>query len=192
MAPTLTLEDKQAFTRRIGHDPVWFCDRILGAKLWGKQREIAQAIVDTQFVYVPSCHASGKSYVAAQIALWFLYAHPNSIVVTTAPTGRQVRKVLWGEIRRAFGAAVIPLGGELLQTELKSDPKWYAFGFSTDQATNFSGIHADWVLVICDEATGIAADIWEGITGVIANANTRLLAIANPTDASSEFATRVR
>ncbi len=99
---------------------------------------------------------------------------------------------MWGEIRRAFGQATVPLGGDLLQTELKIDPKWYAFGFSTDQPTNFSGIHADWVLVICDEATGIAADIWEGITGVIANANTRLLAIANPTDASSEFATRVR
>ncbi len=171
---------------------MYFCDRILGAKLWGKQREIARAIVDTQFVYVPSCHASGKSYSSAQIALWFLYSHPNSIVVTTAPTGRQVRKVMWGEIRRAFGQATVALGGELLQTELKIDPKWYAFGFSTDQPTNFSGIHADWVLVICDEATGIAADIWEGITGVIANANTRLLAIANPTDSSSEFATRVR
>lgn len=48
------------------------------------------------------------------------------------------------------------------------------------------------MLVICDEATGIATGIWEGITGVLANTNTRLLAIANPTDATSEFATRVR
>ncbi len=192
MPDALTLDDKQAFLARIQRDPVYFCDRILGANLWGKQREIARAIMDTQFVYVPSCHASGKSYSSAQIALWFLNSHPNSIVVTTAPTGRQVRKVMWGEIRRAFGQATVALGGELLQTELKIDPKWYAFGFSTDQPTNFSGIHADWVLVICDEATGIAADIWEGITGVIANANTRLLAIANPTDSSSEFATRVR
>src|SRR5437588_12447957 len=119
MAPILTLEDKQAFTRRIEADPVWFCDRILGAKLWGKQQEIAQALVDTQFVYVPSCHASGKTWDAAQIALWFLYSHANSIVVTTAPTGRQVRKVMWGEIRRAFANAKVPLEGELLQTELK-------------------------------------------------------------------------
>jgi hypothetical protein len=96
MAPILTLGDKQAFTQRIEADPARFCDRILGAKPWGKQREIARALVETQFVYVPSCHASGKAHSAAQIALWFLYAHPNSIVVTTAPTGRQVRKVLRG------------------------------------------------------------------------------------------------
>jgi len=192
MPDTLTLDDKQSFLARIQRDPVYFCDCILGANLWGKQREIAEALVDTQFVYVPSCHASGKSFVAAQIALWFLYSHPNSIVVTTAPTGRQVGKVMWGEIRRAYMGATVPLGGELLQKELKIDPKWYCFGFSTDTATNFSGIHADWVLVICDEATGIAPDIWEGITGVIANANTRLLAICNPTDGSAEIATRVR
>ena len=53
---------------------------------------------------------------------------------------------MWGEIRRAHGQAKIRLGGELLQTEVKIDPKRYAFGLSTDQPTNFSGIHADWVL----------------------------------------------
>jgi hypothetical protein len=31
---------------------------------------------------------------------------------------------MWGEIRRAYGQAAVPLGGELLQTELKIDPKW--------------------------------------------------------------------
>jgi phage terminase large subunit len=165
---------------------------VLNACLWQTQQTIAKALIDTQFVYIPSCHASGKSFLAAHVALWFLFTHPNSIVVTTAPTGRQVRKVLWSEIRRAYTNAPVPLGGELLQTELKLDDKHYAFGFSTDQPTNFSGIHADWVLVIVDEATGIAADIWEGISGVLANQNTRLLAIGNPTDGASEFAARIR
>lgn len=171
---------------------MWFCERILGVNLWGKQREIAEAVRDYQFVYAPSTHASGKSFSASAIGLWALYTHPNSIVVTTAPTGRQVRKVLWQEIRRAHANARVPLEGELLQTELKIDDGWYAFGFSTDQPTNFSGIHARYVLVIVDEATGIAADIWEGISGVLANENTHLLAIGNPTDSSSEFATRIR
>jgi hypothetical protein len=48
------------------------------------------------------------------------------------------------------------------------------------------------VLVISDEATGIGPEIWEGIIGVIANADTRLLAICNPTDGATEIATRVR
>src|SRR5688572_4231813 len=84
---TLTLVEKRTFAARIQQDPVWFCERILGAKLWGKQQEIAEAVRDHQFVYAPSTHASGKSWTAAHIALWFLYTHLNSIVVTTAPTG---------------------------------------------------------------------------------------------------------
>lgn len=46
MPDTLSLDDKQAFLKRIETDPVWFCDRVLGAKLWGKQQEIAQSLID--------------------------------------------------------------------------------------------------------------------------------------------------
>ncbi len=125
------------------------------------------------------------------MALWFLYTHPNSIVVTTAPTGRQVKRILWQEIRRAWGKARVPLDGELLKQELQIDEKWYAFGFSSDEPTNFSGLHADWVLFIVDEATGIPAETWEAIDGVLSGENVRLLAIGNPTDPASEFATRI-
>jgi acetyl esterase/lipase len=48
------------------------------------------------------------------------------------------------------------------------------------------------VLIIIDEVTGLAADIWEGIGGVLAAGDTHLLAIGNPTDESSEFAIRCR
>jgi phage terminase large subunit len=106
---TLTSQDKQVFASRIQHDPIWFCDRVLGASLWAKQQEIIEAVRDTREVYVPSCHSSGKSSTAAHVALWFLFSHPNSIVVTTAPTGRQVKKILWQEIRKAYIGARVPL-----------------------------------------------------------------------------------
>ncbi len=163
---------------------------MLNASLWAKQQEIIEAVRDHAEVYVPSCHASGKSFTAAHVALWFLYSHPNSIVVTTAPTGRQVKKILWQEIRRAHGKAPVPLGGTLLKQELQIDEKWYAFGFSSDEPTNFSGLHADWVLFIVDEATGIPPESWEAIDGVLSNEHAHLLAIGNPTDGASEFAVR--
>lgn len=165
---------------------------MLGASLWAKQREIIEAVRDFSEVYVPSCHSSGKSFTAAHVALWFLFSHPNSVVVTTAPTGRQVKRILWQEIRKAYANANAPLGGTILKQELQIDDKWYAFGFSSDEPTNFSGLHADWVLFIVDEATGIDAEIWEAIDGVLSGANTRLLAIGNPTDATSEFNKRIK
>jgi len=144
-------------------DPALFCRNILDASLWPCQIEIITAVQRYAEVYVPSYHGSGKSYTAAHVALHFLYTYPHSIVIITAPTGRQVRKVLWQEIRRAYSKAKIPLGGEILQTELGLSDKWYAFGFSTDEPTNFSGLHAEHVLVIIDEATGVAADTFKDI-----------------------------
>lgn len=186
--PQQTFQAIQAWKQQ----PNRFCLDILGSQLWQRQVEIIEAVQKYPEVDVPSCHGSGKSYTAAHVALHFLFTHPHSIVITTAPTGRQVRKVLWQEIRRAYANSKVPLGGEILQTELKISDKWFCFGFSTDEPTNFSGLHAEHILVIIDEATGVQADIWEGIAGVLSAGDAHLLAIGNPTDEASEFAIRCR
>ena len=109
-----------------------------------------------------------------------------SIVITAAPTERQVSEILWREIRsfeakaRARGN---PIGGKLLQTnKWEFSPDHFAIGFSTtDDAAKFQGAHAPHVLVIADEAAGILEQIYLGITAVLKGAHTRLLAIGNPT-----------
>lgn len=136
---------------------------------------------------VRSCHGAGKSYVAARIALWFLYTNPYSIVVTTAPTHRQVSKILWQELRSAHNGAQAYLAGKLLDTELKIDDKWFAFGFTADKPDNFQGIHARAVLVILDEAAGMSHDIWIAADGLLTGDDCRLLSIGNPTDPTGDF-----
>ncbi len=106
---TLNIQERRVFTTRIQSDPAFFCSRVLGASLWATQRQILAAVRDTPEIYVPSCHASGKSFTAADVALWFLYAHPNAIVATTVPTARQVKRILWQEIRRTWVGARVPL-----------------------------------------------------------------------------------
>jgi hypothetical protein len=69
-------------------DPVGWMRDALGADPWEKQVEIAEAVRDHRRTAVKSCHASGKSYLAARIVLWFLHAFPHGIAITTAPTQR--------------------------------------------------------------------------------------------------------
>lgn len=170
-------------------DPNWFIEHVLGDRAWGKQREIAESVRDNARTAVPSCHASGKSWCAARIALWFLYCFPDSIVATTAPTFRQVQKITWQEIRKAYTGARYPLGGTLLQTEIKVDDGWFAFGFSTDDPNAFQGLHSatGYVLVILDESAGVSPEIWQASDGVLAGQHSRLLSIGNPTEASGPF-----
>jgi len=79
-------------------DPVRCASFLLKSSLWAKQQEILLSVNTHRKTAVKACHASGKTYVAAGAALWWLITHPNGIVVTTAPTWMQVERVLWGEI----------------------------------------------------------------------------------------------
>ena len=80
-------------------NPVMWIENVLGVRLWSKQKEIVRAVRDEPRVAVRAGHNVGKSFVAACLALWFLYSFRPSKVVTTAPTWRQVREILWREIR---------------------------------------------------------------------------------------------
>ena len=100
MEAELSLEQKAKFKERVikyQSDPSLFCKEILGSDShWEKQVEIMESVAKNKYTTVPSGHGIGKSFVAADICLWFLYTHLPSIVITTAPTFRQVERVLWG------------------------------------------------------------------------------------------------
>lgn len=163
-----------------------------GEYLWPRQQEIARAVVKNPRVAVASCNGAGKSYLAARVATWFLKSYQPSIVLTTAPTDRQVRRILWKEIHICYQRAKErgnPFGGELLTKEWKFSEEHFALGFATRDydATAFQGIHAPHVLVIADEAAGLSETIWEGIFSVLKGGHTRLLAIGNPTNLEGQF-----
>jgi hypothetical protein len=51
----------------------------------------------------------------------------------------------------------------------------------------FQGIHARRVLVVVDEARGVAAAIWNGAETLITNDESHILAIGNPDDSATYF-----
>jgi len=176
--------------QRALEDPVWWIREVLGLEPWQKQIEIIESVRDNRTTAVKSCHASGKSFDAGAIALWFLYAHKPSIVLTTAPTDRQVRGILWKEIRKNFQRAKLPLGGTILTQELKLDDDWFAWGFTAPDydPDRFQGFHEIHMLVIADESSGVSDEIFEGIDGVLTSEQSRLLMIGNPTNPTGRFA----
>ena len=119
--------------------PERFAREVLGSSWWSKQREAAEMVAWNRRVAVKSANGVGKTYLAADLALWFLYSHRPSIVLTTAPTWRQVRYMLWEEIRRRFAGARVPLQGKLRVVRLDAGDGSYALGLATDDAVKFQG-----------------------------------------------------
>ena len=107
-------------------------------------------------------------------------AHDDAIVITTAPSERQVRELLWREIRNLHIPRRHTIGGRLTRTRLDFSPKRYAYGFSTNTEERFQGFHSPNIMVIVDEASGVDEFIFQAITGIRNVDNSRLLLIGNP------------
>ena len=169
--------------------PPFFNEWILGGSFWSKQEEIILSVRDNRYTTVRACHDVGKTYIASRTALWFLYSHPQSIVVTTAPTMRQVENLLWRELRSAHESSKQKLGGEPLKTRLDIAPDWYAIGASSGDPDKLQGFHAASgdILIIIDEAAGVNEDAFEAIEGMMTSEKARMLMIGNPTSDSGSF-----
>lgn len=184
MTPTLSA-DELALAELIETDPVFFAREILGHDHWAVPQAILRALSRPRArVAVKSCHSSGKTFTAADSVLWWVIT--GGIAITTAPTWTQVRRLLWGEIRKSHMGARMALGGELTQTELKIAPDVYGMGLSTNEGVRFQGFHGK-VLIVLDEAVGVRPDIYESIEGIRAGGDVRILALGNPTVPSGPF-----
>jgi hypothetical protein len=193
-ASELALIEAEFKRRQYRRDPnLWAAER-LGDILWSGQRKINDAVANHRRVNVLSCHEIGKSFDAALLAGWWIDVWPagDAFVVTSAPTGAQVRAILWREIGRVHTRGKLP--GRVNQTEWMipvpgGRDELVAFGRKPDEydPAAFQGIHALRVLAIFDEANGIRGGLWEAADSLIANDFSKIIAIGNPDDPSGEF-----
>jgi len=175
-------------------DPVGFITQVLGEVLWSKQREVAESVRDNRRTAVHSAHGTGKSWLAARIVSWWISERPDPFGVTTAPSATQVRAILWKEIGRAHAKGHLP--GRLNQTEWWAEvgggrEEIVAYGRkpSDYDPAAFQGIHAASVLCVLDEAAGVPLTIFTAADTLTSGGDSRVLAIGNPDDPQSHFAT---
>jgi len=180
--------------KRIWQDsPEQWVEERLHEELWSLQRIVLRSVQANRRTIVKSCHEVGKSWLAGRIAAWWLDVWPagTAFVVTTAPSGPQIKAILWREIGRAFMKG--KLNGRVNQTEwfMKVDGKEeiVAFGRKPDDydPAAFQGIHARRVLVLIDEANGVRGPLHEAAESLIANDESKIVMIGNPDDPNGEF-----
>lgn len=165
-------------------DPVGFIEIELGEKLTEQQKAIALSVRDNRETNVQAAHGVGKSHLSSRLALYWIYC-VGGMVITTAPTARQVNQIIWGEIRRAYCKLSLP--GDLGKTFLILTEDARGFGFTAGDSNGFQGIHKDKLLVIQDEACGISDEIDEGASSCATGENNRILRIGNPIVTDNPF-----
>lgn len=175
------------------NDPVLWCAERGGEYMWTQQARIMETVRDNRYTAVHSAHDMGKSKVAANIVTWWIDSHPpgTAFVVSTAPTAAQVSAILWREITSMRLKTDSP--GKINRAGY---PQWFIdeilVGYGRKPAdyeeSAFQGIHAMYVLIVIDEACGIAKHLFDAVDALATNEHARVLAIGNPDDPGSHFA----
>ena len=162
----------------------------LGYEVFPQQRTTEKEVLENERVAIQGCHSSGKTFWLCMMAVWWVLAHEDALVLTTAPTFEQVTKVVWSNIRsiaqRAVDYLKLPIKGPDRTQWMLEDGRSIQ-GRSTARAVNFQGYHSPNCLIIIDEARGLIEDLWGAIDGITASGNIRIVMLGNPTISSGMF-----
>ena len=174
-------------------DPASFARAELGSRLTPRQVEILESVRDNQVTVVQSANAVGKTFVAADAALWFVRTFERAEVFTAAaPPLENLERLLWGEINSRLLARQ-DLFEEARQGYLRVHlgPNWFLVGVAIPQSgspaqreAKFSGKHSPHLLFIVDEGDAVPEEVYRGIQSCMSGGHARLLILFNPREAT--------
>ena len=181
---------KQAILYYADH-PTAFVKDIIQATPDKEQAKILESVAKNQLTTVRSGHGVGKSTVEAWVVIWFLLTRPFPKIPCTAPTQHQLFDILWAEISKWIRNNPI-LQKDLIWTKekvyIKGYPEeWFAVARTASKPDALQGFHAEDVLYIIDEASGVEDKIFEPVLGALSTPGARLLMCGNPTQLSGFF-----
>lgn len=170
------------------HDPVGFARDVLGVELTPDQQKIINSLPGR--TKVNSGHSVGKTFCAAVTTLWWVYTRDPGVVITTAPTERDVIDLLWTEVRLLHQNARIELPDYFIgprAAEMHHHENHWAKGYTARKGESFQGRHRPSMLFVFDECEGIDAVYWNVTDTMYQPDNDHgWFAIGNPVTTSSQ------
>lgn len=133
-----------------------------------------------------------NSNTAAAVGIWWGVTRPEGRVITTATTSRQIRNIIWREVRAMHRRAMKV--GEVWFPRPAVQPgngiQWpdgrEFIGQTAEDTEAMSGLSGPDMLFIIDEASGVHPDIFVAIRGNMAG-GASLLLISNPSKPTGDF-----
>lgn len=143
-------------------------------------------------IAVASGHGIGKTALVAWVILWYISTRAHPQVVVTASTGGQLTNKTWRELAKWQKMSLNGHWFEWTATKfyLKESPEtWFASAipWSEHNSEAFAGTHEENVLVVFDEASGVADVIWDVTEGAMTTPGAAWVCFGNPTKNTGKF-----
>ncbi|HWR07112.1 AAA family ATPase [Sporomusa sp.] len=172
------------------NDPIGFAEDVLDFYPDDKQKEIMLSVRDNKRTSVRSGQGVGKTATVACIIIWYMLFRDTAKIIATAPTRQQLSIVLWPELAKWLSGTYADNFLTLTKTMLYMigyELEWFTTAKTATKKENIAGIHADNMLIVVDEASGVSDEILEALLGTITGVDNRILFISNPTRNSGIF-----
>ncbi len=161
--------------------------------LWGLRK--ASNGFGKRMISVVSGHGTGKSTSISWILIWFLLVHQDSQIAATAPTAYQMHDVLWKEASIWLGKIKDPDIKSMFEWQsgyirIKQNAEaWFARAkTATKENTEaLAGVHADDVMLLIDESSGVHEAVFNTAEGALTSGNVFMVMISNGTRTSGYF-----
>lgn len=184
------MSDKVKLTKIWRENPIIFARQALGFEPDKWQAEMLNALRDNPRVAVKSGQGVGKTGTTSVAILWFLRCHYQAKIFCTAPTLKQLIDVMWSELAKWLKGSMIEDEIRYLKTKVEvidDEETWFAAIRTANKPENMQGIHADNLLFIIDEGSGVPDNIFEVINGTLSGVNNKWLVLGNPTKSTGAF-----
>jgi len=195
LSPTLFIRMMWGLTPEKDNDKF-----IKGKNITWQQYEIIQSVEraisgeGSKRISIASGHGVGKSTVLSWLVLWFLYCYKDAQVPCTAPTSDQMYDVLWKEVSKWLKKMPDGVQNKYEWTTnyirvTESPTTWFARAKTArkEAPEALAGIHADHVMMLVDEASGVADEIYNTAEGALTSSDILVILISNPTRISGYF-----
>lgn len=148
---------------------------------------------------IHSGHGTGKTSTASWIILHFMVCRPFCKIPCIAPVGTQLKTNLWPEVhlwlrRSRFLQDLIKWQAEKIYWKEEAGREWFAIPRTVnvkaspeEQAETLAGIHADNLLVVVDESSGVPDPVFRPLEGSLTGPCNLVLQIGNPTQSHGFF-----
>jgi len=175
--------------------PAEFVEDLLNVEPQDWQKEVMQAVAEKhRRLSIRSGHGVGKSSCASWLMIWYLLTRYPCKVVVTAPTASQLFDALFAECKRWIKELPSPLRNLLEmksdRIELAASPTEAFISARTSRSESpesLAGVHAEHVLLVVDEASGVPESVFEAAYGSMSGKNATTILLGNPTRSSGYF-----
>lgn len=162
---------------------------------WSEQQlQIINSVVDNKRISAKSGHGIGKSTTIAALVWWFLCCFHKPQIAITGPNTNVVFDALWSRISELFEKLNPVFSSNFIVTDKRIYHKnyknqWFAKAkvSKKEEAEGMQGLHADNLMYVIDEASGVHVNIFDTIYGSLTGRNNYCIMIGNPLRLSGEF-----